>query len=262
MITRSTLFGSLSVVGFLNGISERVVASFGDGIAAAAFATFGVSIVVWAAIATVIWFMMRAPAKKANGSDMMVAAVAAATFLVPVAFISWLGIAGIAAWLLLTVERADPMHAAAFVLASLTVPMVWARLLLAGFSNAILGADAKLISWIVGTQSRGNTIPFADGSGILLLEPACSSLTNLSLTMLCGVIFTKVYGLRFSAPVLATIGLACAATVTINVLRISAIGVLPVYYEEIHGPLGATVAQLATALVVLFIYVERLERHA
>jgi len=43
------------------------------------------------------------------------------------------------------------------------------------------GFDAKLVSWVVGTRSDGNAIPFADGSGMLFLEPACSSLTNLSI---------------------------------------------------------------------------------
>jgi exosortase/archaeosortase family protein len=127
-------------------------------------------------------------------------------------------------------------------------------MLFAAFNGPILAADAKLIGWIVGTRSAGNAIPFADGSGVLFLEPACSSLTNVSLALLCGMMIVNLYGLPWSRTVVATVAAACLTTVVINVARISAIGVLPAYYDVIHGPFGATVAEWMTNLAVVAIY--------
>jgi exosortase/archaeosortase family protein len=127
-------------------------------------------------------------------------------------------------------------------------------MLFAAFSGPILATDAKLISWVVGTRSTGNAIPFADGSGVLFLEPACSSLTNVSLALLCGLVIVNFYGLQWSRTVAATILAACVTTIVINVARIGAIGVLPAYYDVIHGPFGATVAAWVTNLAVVAIY--------
>ena len=112
----------------------------------------------------------------------------------------------------------------------------------------------ELVSWIVGTVSDRNAIPFADGSGLLFLEPACSSLTNVSLAMLCGVLFVKLYDQPWSPAIVRTIFAACMTTVAINVVRISLIGILPAYYDVIHGRVGATLAEWITNFAVVAIY--------
>jgi exosortase/archaeosortase family protein len=186
--------------------------------------------------------------------DFAVAAAVCLAFLAPMPSLSWLAIAGAAAYLTWTSAPHTPMRRAAAVMAAMTVPMLWARILFAAFSNIILGIDAKLVAWIVGTESSGNTIPFADGTGVLFLEPACSSLTNLSLALLCGVLFVKAYDRSWSASIMGTTLLACSATIAINVFRIGLIGVFPDSYDVIHGTVGAMLAEWTTILVVLAIY--------
>ncbi|BCH22277.1 archaeosortase/exosortase family protein [Mesorhizobium sp. L-8-3] len=254
-VTRGVLFGGLTVVGFANGISERAADQIaGSGVATALFNTFGVSAVVWAGAIAALWLLARAPREAATRMDFAVAAAAAIAFLLPVPSLAWLAITALAAWLVWTSPPDGPMRRAAVVLAALTVPMLWARILFASFSNAILGVDAKLVGWLVGTQSTGNTIPFANGNGVLFLEPACSSLTNVSLALLCGVLFVKVYDRLWSGPIIGATLLACLATIAINVFRIALIGVFPDSYALLHGTTGAMAAEWATILAVLAIY--------
>ena len=166
----------------------------------------------------------------------------------------WLGIAATGAHLRLS-PRSDALaRRAGSVFLALTIPVLWARILFASASNTILGLDARLIGWVVGTRSHGNTIDLANGTGVIFLEPACSSLTNLSLVILCGVLFVKGQGCRWSAGAVAAIAAAGAVTVAINVLRIALIGVMPQHYAEIHGLPGAAIATWATIAAMLAIF--------
>lgn len=254
-VTRGLLFGGLAIVGFVNGISERVTEQIaGSGVATALFNTFGVSAVVWAAAAVALWLLAQAPREAPTRMDFAAAAVASIAFLLPVPSLAWLAITGLAAWLVWTSPPRGPMRRAAVVLAAMTVPMLWARILFASFSNTILGVDAKLVGWLVGTQSTGNTVPFANGNGVLFLEPACSSLTNVSLALLCGVLFVKAYDRPWSRSIVGATLLACFVTIAINVFRIALIGVFPDHYTLIHGTTGAMAAEWATILAVLAIY--------
>jgi exosortase/archaeosortase family protein len=257
------LFLGMAVIGFANGISEKAATEIQrDGVAVALFNTLGVSIIIWAAGIIAALLLLRAEPRAARRMDIAVAAVAAATFLVPAPFVSWLGITLVGAYLCLAPKTSQALRKAGTVLLALTVPMLWARILFAAASTRILEMDAKLVGWIVGTEASGNTIPLADGSGVIFLEPACSSLTNVSLAMLCGVLFVAAQGLKWSkSAILATL-LACAATVFVNVFRIALIGVMPQYYATIHGPFGAAIAAWVTILAMLLIFTKGIRQDA
>jgi exosortase/archaeosortase family protein len=253
-VQRRHLFCGLAMMAFANGVSDRVGEALGqDSVLSAAFATFGVSIVVWGALLAAVWLFLHAEREPARNADVAVAVLAAIAFLLPIPPLSWLALTGVAAYLACTVPD-GPMRRAAIILGATTVPMFWARLLFAALSGPILAIDANLVSWIVGTQSDRNMIPFADGSGVLFLEPACSSLTNVSLVLLCGVLVVKVYDQPWSAGRIQAVIAACFAAIAINIFRMSLIGVFPAYYDVIHGPVGATLAEWLTIIAVASIY--------
>ena len=254
MICRNHLYSALVVVGFANGASERIVNSIDSQTTTVAILDmFGVSLVAWGALAVAVCLLLRSQGQPVRRMDFVVSGMASIVFLLPVPQFSWVALSAIAIYLLIT-SPAGPMRRAASVLGALTIPMLWARLGFAAFSEPILAIDAKLVSWIVGTNSDANVIPFADGSGRVFLEPACSSLTNVSLALLCGVAIVKLYDLPWSATVVRVVLAACLATVVINVVRISAIAVLPGHYDLIHGPVGLTVAEWTTNLAVAAIF--------
>lgn len=254
-VPSNLLFLGVAIVGFANGISEKVATAVErHGLTAAIFDTFAISVVIWAAGVIAMLMLWRAGEREAGRLDFVVAAIACATFLVPAPFMSWLGISLAGAYLWLGPAMPKAMRKAGTVLLALTVPMLWARILFAAAGTRILEMDAKLVSWIVGTQASGNTIPLADGSGVIFLEPACSSLTNVSLAMLCGVLFVSVQGLKWSKRAVMATVFACVVTVFINVFRIALIGVMPQYYSAIHGPTGAAIAGWLTILAVVLIF--------
>ena len=261
-LPRNHFYCGLTVVGFASGTYERVSNAIErDGLMLALLNTLDVSVVVWAAGIAAVALLLQAEQNATSRKDIAVGAVASAAFLVPVPALSWLGLGVVAAQLAMTSPHGN-LRKAAVVLGAATIPMFWSRLLFAMFSTPILALDAKLVSWIVGTESDGNAIPFANGSGVLFLEPACSSLTNVSLALLAGVLLTKLCDLQWSTAVVGTIAAACAATVAINVVRLSAIGLLPASYDTIHGAVGATTAGWIINIVVVGIYALGLRSNA
>ncbi|TPN85042.1 exosortase/archaeosortase family protein [Mesorhizobium sp. CU2] len=253
-VYRSQIYCGVVAVGFANGASDRVAESVArDGPILALMEMFGVSLIAWLAMGVTIWLLLHSEAERARRSDFVVACVAGFAFLIPLPQVSWLALAGVAAYLASTSSQ-GMLRRAAVLLGAVTVPMFWARIAFAVFGGPILSVDAKIVGWIVGTGGVGNTVPFADGSGVVFLLPACSSLTNLSLALLCGVMIVKLYDLRWSWTVIRALVAACLATVVVNLTRISLIGVMPAYYDIIHGTVGITLAELLTNLTVMAIY--------
>jgi hypothetical protein len=244
-VYRSQIYCGVVSIGFANGASDRVAESLGRGGAISAImGMFGVSLVVWLAMGTTIWLFLHSEAERPRRTDFVAACAAAFAFLLPLPQLSWL----------VLTSPAGVLRRAAVVLGAITVPMFWARMAFAVFGGPILAIDAKMVGWIVGTRGVGNTVPFADGSGVVFLLPACSSLTNLSLALLCGVMIVKLYDLKWSKTVIRAVIAACLATVAINLARISLIGVMPAYYDIIHGTVGITLAEWTTNLTVMAIY--------
>jgi hypothetical protein len=253
-VYRSQIYCGVVSIGFANGASDRVAESLGRGGAISAImGMFGVSLVVWLAMGTTIWLFLHSEAERPRRTDFVAGCAAAFAFLLPLPQLSWLALTGVALYLVLT-SPAGVLRRAAVVLGAITVPMFWARMSFAVFGGPILAIDAKMVGWIVGTRGVGNTVPFADGSGVVFLLPACSSLTNLSLALLCGVMIVKLYDLKWSKTVIRAVIAACLATVAINLARISLIGVMPAYYDIIHGTVGITLAEWTTNLTVMAIY--------
>ena len=253
--SRAAVFCALVGICFANGISEHAGTEIErNGLVLATFNTFGLSAVVWAAAIIGVALLWRSKPGALSALDIATSLFAAACCLVPAPFVSWLGIAAIGANLRLSPRSDSLARRAGTIFLALTIPVLWARILFASASTTILGIDATLIGWVAGTPSHGNTIDLADGSGVIFLEPGCSSITNLSLVILCGVLFVKGQDHRWSRAAVVSVFAAGAATVLINVVRISLIGVMPQYYASIHGPVGSTLASWATIATMLAIF--------
>lgn len=251
-LSRNEVFAALVLMGFANGISERIVVAIKEGgFLPALLGTFDISIIVWAACAIGVMFLLRGPIRPVSRSDRFVAAGALAAFLTPVAPLSWLALSALTAYIVYTSARSSYFRRGGWILLAMTVPMFWGRLLFAAFSDLILQGDATLVGWLVGTDRFGNAIRFADGSGYLWIAPACSSLANVSLAILCWVTLIKVVGRPGSWGDVGWILAACCAVIVVNVARISLLGLYRDDFELIHGPLGSAV----TSLIILAITV-------
>ena len=175
--------------------------------------------------------------------------------------LSWLGLSLIAVYLRATASHTMMRRAAAIVFA-LTLPLFWSRLVFAAFSETILGIDAQLVGWLIGTATTGNVVPFADGSGSMFIAPGCSSVANLSLAVLSAAAFVNLRSGRWSPSALAWTAASATAVVAINVTRIGLIGVYPAQYDLIHGPVGAAVADGLTLLAIVGVGYHRIGHDA
>jgi len=131
--------------------------------------------------------------------------------------------------------------------------MLWSRLLFQFFANLILQIDASLVGWILGTRRTGDIVEFADGSGVLVILPGCSSLANVSLAFLCWVTVSQLVCHRKSAYDLFWCLMACISVMAVNVTRISILGLSQWHYATFHSPWGDAVGNaLILGLIVGF----------
>ena len=129
--------------------------------------------------------------------------------------------------------------------------MFWGRMLMHCLNGLILGTDALLVGWFTGMNSVGNTVRIAGGDSFVFIAEPCSSLANISLAILCWVLFTQSRDLRWSLAGAGWCLIACLFVVAVNVTRIGLIVLHPDSYDLIHGPAGAAVASwLSFAAVV------------
>ena len=119
------------------------------------------------------------------------------------------------------------------------------------FANFLLDLDARFVSSLMGTNRFGNTVGFADGSGTMIITPACNSFSNISMALLCWVTVTQWAKHRWSPTDLVWCFMACVSVVAINVMRIAITGQSQANYELIHNEWGEMV--LGTIMTIFII---------
>jgi hypothetical protein len=249
---RGEFFAGLFLLGFSNGIFERIMQAIAQGtIASAILDTFGISILVWVACFIAVSLLLRQRPEPVTRNDLILGLGIIAAALAPSANVSWIALTGLGLYGLRCFEVGAPARRAAFVILAVTVPMFWSRLVFAMLSDLILQADAILVSLMVGTERVGNTIGFADNSGYLYILPPCSSLANVSLAVLGWALFTQALARRPSLKDVWWCLAACSAVILINVTRIALMGLHSEQFELLHGAVGASVASfLGLAAIV------------
>jgi hypothetical protein len=251
-LDRNRLFAALVAIGFANGVVIRIAEGLKNReLPDLVMNTFDISAIVWIALSAGIALLLGPPWQPVTRADQVVAAVAGATFLVPVAPLSWIGLTGLALYMAATSSEGSFARRGAWIVLAITVPMLWSRAAFQLLSDPILAFDATLVGWVVGTEQVGNAIASSDGSGYLWIAPACSSLTNVSLAILCWVLFKQVFYRLRPFSVNGWCVLACAAVVAINVTRLSLIASNNEYFDLVHGVMGATIANWATFAAIV-----------
>ncbi len=251
-VGRGEFFAGLFILGFSNGIFERIAWLIANiPIEDAILATFGISVLVWVACFIAVSLLLRRPPEPVTRDDLILGVAVIAAVLVPSAKLSWIALTGLGIYGLRRFEAGTPARRAAFVILAVTVPMFWSRLAFAMLSDWILRADAILVSLIVGTERVGNTVGFADHSGFMYILPGCSSLADVSLAVLGWALFTQALTRRPSLKDVWWCLAACSAVIAINVTRMALIGLHPRHFELIHGPAGGGVAGFLALVAIV-----------
>jgi hypothetical protein len=152
--------------------------------------------------------------------------------ILPIGPLSWIAVSGLSLYILVFTRCATSRRGACILLAA-TVPMLWSRLLFQFFASSILGVDALLVGWLLGTHRTGTLVEFADNSGQLMIFPTCSSLANVSLAFLCWVTLSQLVCHTKSIYDFLWCLLACASVVAVNGARLAVSGLSQWHYAII-----------------------------
>lgn len=250
-ITRNEFFAALYMLGCANGLIGRMIQSvqFSDWEGAITGIDINV-IVLMAAIAGIFMVLEKDP-EKLRPWDFVVGAVFLAFVTLPISPLSWVAVTGLSFYILFFANANADRVRGALILLALTAPMLWSRLLFQIFAKPILDIDATLVSVLLGTDRTGNMVRFVDNSGYMVVLPACSSLANMSLALLCWVTITQWVKHRWAATDVIWAMLACLSVITVNVTRISLMGLSHRHYEYIHSTWGDLVTNsIMLALMV------------
>lgn len=249
---RGELFSVVFAVAFANaifGIAAQEVEA--NGLTAALVNTFGISAILWAALYFAIRLALSDPQRAIRPYEWLLAVGALTAAALPIPQFASLALFGTAAILVLTSQSRSPMQRAAWIMMASTIPIFWGRRVMAYFGDLLLGFDAHLVSAILGTGRNGNLVGIPGQTGYLQVLEECSSFANISLSILCWTVFTQVYDRRWRPSNLGWVAAAAGAVLVINTTRMALIGFFPSYYDVLHGPTGATVANyLIIAAVV------------
>lgn len=252
-LTLGEFFAGLFVLGCVNGLVPRAIQSVERlGWADALFNTFEISALVWLSCAAGISLVLRDRTVGVGSSELAVGAGFVLLVILPIGPLSWLAVAALSLYVIFS-TKVDSSRRGAFILLATTVPMLWSRLLFQFFANLILQIDASIVGWILGTERTGDVVKFADGSGVLVILPSCSSLANVSLAFLCWVTVSQLISHKRSAYDLLWCLMACVSVVAVNVMRISVQGLSQWHYATFHSAWGDAVTNtIILGLIVGF----------
>jgi hypothetical protein len=119
------------------------------------------------------------------------------------------------------------------------------------FAELILRIDASLVGWLLRTPRTGDIVGFADGSGVLVILPGCSSLANMSLAFLCWVTVSRLVDHTRAPYDMFWCLLACVSVIAVNVTRLSFMGLSQWHYDTFHSSMGAAAANTAMLGLIL-----------
>jgi hypothetical protein len=235
LMLRNEFFAGLCILACVNGLGSQLIHSVKQtGWANALLSGFEISAIVLIACAAGILFILRDRAHEIQSVDLAVGVCSLVLVLLPVGAMSWLALTALSVHIFLFTKPCSSARRGAAILLATTVPMLWSRLLFECFPNFILEIDASLVGWVMGTDRVGNMVRFADGSNILAILPACSSLSNVSLAFLCWVTISRCVRHRWSPRNILWCLLILASVVAANVARMSLMGLSEWHYQAIH----------------------------
>jgi len=243
-LPRDEFFAALYIVGCANGLGLNIIRSLISGDWTGGVQNIS-AIVLFACFAGVA-LLLRDKSDEIRPIDLGVGVVFLALIIFPVTELNWVAVTGLSFYILLFANDGSVRRRGALILLALTVPMIWSKLLFSFFAKIFLEIDASLVGWLLGTARTGNIIGFADGSGNMVILPACSSLANVSLAFLCWVSVAEWVGHQRSRQDIFWCLLACASVVAVNVARISLMGLSHWHYLTFHYGWGATAANTIT----------------
>ena len=254
-VGRGQLFFGIFLVTTLNGFVGHGLRAIEErGVAGAAFALFGVSAILWVALAAGLAVLAEGrDREQLRPGDLGVALVAGAAALLPSPTASSLALSLVAIWAIASSGPGSTVRRAGIIFLAMSGALLWGRLLLAMFSRPLLSLDAIFVSTLLGAESRGNSIWIGDMWSGVVVAPGCSSMQGMSLALVFWATVNQFFKVPFGWKGAITCAAALAATVAVNVLRIGAMLVWPEHMPTIHHGWGYELSMWTTLVLVAIV---------
>jgi exosortase/archaeosortase family protein len=233
--TRDELFAGLCILACANGVWGRVIMAVREGGWQGAVFNLDISAFVLFACVGAVWLLLRDKNGEIRSGDVAVALALIIFIILPIPALGWMALTGLGLYILLFSNGSPSRKRAAILMLAITVPMLWTPLLIQFFERTVLGLDASLVAWLIGSHRAGNMVAFAHGFGYVQIAPACSSITNLALAFLCWVGVMQLADHRLSAEDIFWALLVCSSAVAVNVMRVALVAHSREYYELFHN---------------------------
>lgn len=255
--TRNQLFAGLALLASLNAFAGNVAASVAElGLLNSAFALFGVSAILWVALAAALALLLgEAADSPPTGLDWGAGVVVFGAALLPTATASGVALTGLALWAIVSGASRPRLRRAGLILLAMTGALVWGKLILAVFANPFLDMDVLFVSGLLGAEHDGNVIWREGGPMSLVVSTGCSSMNGVSIAIVFWATVNQYFGVPFGWRAAISGAAAIGATVLINVLRIGAMLTWPAHFHAIHEGVGSIVYMWVTLLAVVAICV-------
>jgi exosortase/archaeosortase family protein len=224
-----------------------------DGIVYSIANTFELSAIVWIALFMAIRFAILDEAVQKRQFDLVLLTLVIIACFLPLGPATWAVLSIVSLYAVVSSRPMTYGARAGWIFLAVSFCMFWSKRLFNFFADFFLSFDAMLVSQITRTVRTGNLVAMPDGNGYLAIAVPCSSMANVSLAVLCWVLFTQITNLKWRLKNVFWCLLACLSVVAINVIRISLIGFFPRQYDLLHGPVGATFVSWVIIIVVLVI---------
>lgn len=252
---RAEAFAIIGAIAAVNALAGKLATALhGQSLAGALLSLGGVSAIIWFALIV----MLLIAGKDDNVEALMpldrpalalMALLAALPFNFGAAIAVMLG----GGYLLVTSTSTSSARRIGIIMLALTGPLIWGRLLLAFFGPLLLGLDAYLAAAIAGSSVQGNVVDLFGGAGRLYVALGCSSLHNMSLSILLFAVVTQMLQLRLTPRLISVCVASAAAMAIVNILRLATIARFPSHFEYFHVGQGGALfglASFAAAIVV------------
>lgn len=250
-LSRDEFFAGLFILGCANGLVGRAIYTASLDGWRGAIVGLDMNLIVLFAFFAGVTAMLSEQKHELRWPDLAVAGVFLILVSLPIFPLSWVAVTGLSLYILLFASGASDRTRGAIILLTLTMPMLWSRLVFQFFANFLLDFDAWFVALMLGTPRIGNTVGFGDGAGAMVITPACSSFANVSMALLCWVSVTQWAKHRWSPKDLLWCFAACASVVAINVTRIAVTGLSQAHYQAIHNEWGEMI--LNTIMMVFIV---------
>jgi hypothetical protein len=244
VLGRNTFFAALAFACAANGLAPKILDSL-------IYTADPPSWVIFLGLGLCCLALLKAEPAPLRRSDVAVGLIALPLLLWPQSDPGWLALTLVAIYLL-TVGSDDPqLRAGAFIALALTVQPLWGRFIPAYFSGPLERIDIGGLALLLGRESAGNHMTFAQGSGAVVIAWQCTSFANASLALLLwAAIMRSVRPLPKPREWMNLAGVF-ASVFAINTVRLAIMAQSMSMYHLAHGPVGAFWANLTMLLTTV-----------